>query len=106
MKAIDSSVADWLFIASRSERFANRIVSEIPKHSRNAQLWWVDGTAHATDIMAAQSRVESCIVAWVLDRLSDPRRHPRVSRAARKKLLVTGVDCALPWSGTYDDPAK
>jgi dienelactone hydrolase len=71
--AIDRSGRPWLFIASTNERFANKVVSAIPKSSGTAEVMFVEGAAHASDLLAAHPHLNDAIARWYAERLIAPR---------------------------------
>jgi dienelactone hydrolase len=71
--AIDRSGRPWLFIASTNERFAGKVVAAIPKGSGTAQIMFVDGAAHASDILGAHPQLNVVVARWYADRLITPR---------------------------------
>ena len=71
--AIDRSGRPWFFIASKDERFAGKVVAAIPRTSGTAQILFVEGSAHASDILGAHPHLNDVIARWFAERLASPR---------------------------------
>jgi len=66
---IDASAVDWLFIASKNERFLQEITASVQQQSQAVELVIVPGTAHASDLLARHADLAERIAVWFAQRL-------------------------------------
>jgi len=65
IEGIDSSGANWLYIASRQERFLIDITAGILATSESVEMMLLPGTKHATDILSEFPSIEGQIAIWI-----------------------------------------
>ncbi|HYC33851.1 MAG TPA: MBL fold metallo-hydrolase, partial [Gemmatimonadales bacterium] len=74
-RAAEASGAAWLFVRSDDERFVREgLDAKVRALTPSAELWVVRaGSAHATDLLAADSAMSGRLAAWLAARLTGPR---------------------------------
>ncbi len=70
IEAIDASGVPWFFIVSKHERFLHGIAAAIQAQSRTAEILFVPGDSHATDILEGRPDLAERIAVWLAGALT------------------------------------
>lgn len=71
--AIDASGVPWLFIVSNDERYLHEIAAAIQDRSHTAEILFVPGDQHATEILERRPDLAERIAIWFARTLAGPR---------------------------------
>lgn len=67
--AVDASGVPWLFVVSKNERFLHEIAAAILENSRTAEILFVPGEQHATDLLDDRPDLAERVAVWLASKL-------------------------------------
>ena len=69
VSGIDASGVPWLFVTSRDDRFLVAITASVQQQSETAELLFIPGKAHASDLLVSFPDMAERIATWLAHRL-------------------------------------